>query len=87
VLSRNASEKLCRVRLRRGVGAYSVSVLRACLLRTIRPIRPTSKPTRIASIGKPGIPIGRKTPAVVVKTEMNVMACVNDAPMVWVIVD
>jgi hypothetical protein len=50
------------------------------------PIRPTSKPIRIASIGKPGIPIGRTTPAVEVKTESDVMACVNDAPIVWVIV-
>jgi hypothetical protein len=49
-------------------------------------IRPTSKPTRIASIGNPGIPIGRTTPAVEVKTESNVMACVNDTPKVWVIV-
>jgi len=45
-------------------------------------MRPTSKPSRIASIGKPGIPIGRTTPAVEVKTEINVMACVNDTPMV-----
>jgi hypothetical protein len=46
------------------------------------PIRPTSKPTRIASIGKPGMPIGRTIPAVEVSAEITVMASVRVAPMV-----
>jgi hypothetical protein len=49
------------------------------------PIRPTSKPTRIASIGKPGIPIGRTTPAVEVNAEITVMACVIETTTVLVI--